>query len=159
MWIIDWIPAFFTHTVLLISLAGFIICSFFNTLPFVRVYSKQIQILSVILLCGALYLEGGYAEKTKWETKLKDQEVLVAEYKAKSEQITVKEVIKYVDRQKIIYKKGQVIEKEIEKWRDRIDSNCNVPNAAIMLLDSSADKTIPGTPISSDASTKGSSSN
>ena len=155
MWIVDYIPVFFTHTLLLVSLLSFIVCVFFNMIPFVSQYTKQIQIVSVILLCATIYLEGGYAEKTKWELKVKDQQVQIAQYEAKSAEVTTKEVTKYVYKDKIIKQKGDVIEKEVIKWRDRIDATCSFPNATIRLLDSAADgKTISDTSSNSDGTSK-----
>ena len=122
MWIINWLPEFIVHLIFLAGIIGTIAGFVLGFIPFISKYKLPIQIISLLLLSLGVYLEGGLAEKAKWELRVKEMEAKVAEAQAKgavlnTEIVTkvVKEkgdaVVQYVDR--LVKGDTQIIEKNL----------------------------------------------
>ena len=72
MWIINWLPEFVVHLIFLAGVVGTIAGFVLGFIPFVSKYKLPIQIISLLLLSLGVYLEGGLAEKHKWELRVKE---------------------------------------------------------------------------------------
>ena len=84
MWIINWLPEAFVHMIFLAGVLGTIAGFVLGFLPFIGKYKLPIQIISLLLLSLGVYLEGGLAEKAKWELRVKEMEAKVAAAQAES---------------------------------------------------------------------------
>lgn len=96
------------------------------------------QIVGVIALAVGLYFKGGYQVEIEWRARVEElqKQIEIAEQKAKdaNAQIETKVVTKI---QKIHDTK--VVTKEVIKEKQvLIDSNCDVPQDAIDILNSAA---------------------
>ncbi len=143
MWIINWLPETFVHIIFLVGVLGTIAGFVLGFLPFVGKYKLPIQIISLLLLSLGVYLEGGLAEKAKWELRVKEMEAKVAEAKAKSAETNTVIVEKVVTEKEYIRLKGQKVTEYIDREVKVFDSNCTVPEVAIKAHDMSAGNEAP----------------
>lgn len=138
MWIINWLPEAFVHIIFLVGVVGTIAGFVLGFLPFVGKYKLPIQIISLLLLSLGVYLEGGLAEKAKWELRVKEMEAKVAEAQAKAAETNIQIVEKVVTEKEYIRLKGQKVVEYIDREVKVFDSNCTVPEVAIKAHDMSA---------------------
>ena len=138
MWIINWLPETFVHIIFLVGVLGTIAGFVLGFIPFISKYKLPIQIVSLLLLSLGVYLEGGLAEKNKWELRVKEMEAKVAEAKAKSAETNTVIVEKVVTEKEYIRLKGQKVTEYIDREVKVFDSNCTVPEVAIKAHDMSA---------------------
>lgn len=138
MWIINWLPETFVHIIFLIGVVGTIAGFVLGFLPFVGKYKLPIQIISLLLLSLGVYLEGGLAEKAKWELRVKEMEAKVAAAQAESQKTNVQIVEKIVTEKEYIRLKGQKVIEYIDREVKVFDSECNIPEVAIKAHDMSA---------------------
>jgi hypothetical protein len=143
MWLLSFIPDWIIHFVALASLAILLI-SFLVGALIPLSYRIAVQLLALILVAGSIWLEGGIANQAIWQQKVLKQQVEIAQLEATSQQVTVKTITKYIDRVKIVKEKARVIVKEIPKYITKEhDSQCDIPNAAIVLHDAAAKNELP----------------
>ena len=131
MWIINWLPEFVVHLILLAGVVGTIAGFVLGFIPFVSKYKLPIQIISLILLSLGVYLEGGLAEKAKWELRVKEMEVKVAEAEAKSAVVNTEIVEKVITQKQVIKVKGDKVIEYIDREVKVFDNTCTVPEIAI----------------------------
>lgn len=143
MWIINWLPEFVVHLIFLAGIVGTIAGFVLGFIPFVSKYKLPIQIISLLLLSLGVYLEGGLAEKAKWELRVKEMEAKVAAAQAESQKTNVQIVEKIVTEKEFIKVKGQKVVEYIDREVKVFDSNCTVPEVAIKAHDMSASNEAP----------------
>ena len=143
MWIINWLPEAFIHIIFLAGVIGTIAGFVLGFLPFIGKYKLPIQIISLLLLSLGVYLEGGLAEKHKWELRVKEMEAKVAEAQAKAAVVNTEIVEKIVTEKEYIKVKGAKVVEYIDREVKVFDSNCTVPEVAIKAHDMSASNEAP----------------
>ena len=131
MWIINWLPEFVVHLIFLAGIAGTIAGFVLGFIPFVSKYKLPIQIISLLLLSLGVYLEGGLAEKAKWELRVKEMEAKVAKAEAKSAVVNTEIVEKVVKEKQIVKVKGDKVIEYIDREVKVFDNTCTVPELAI----------------------------
>lgn len=146
MWIINWLPEFVVHLIFLAGVVGTIAGFVLGFIPFVSKYKLPIQIISLLLLSLGVYLEGGLAEKAKWELRVKEMEAKVAAAQAESQKTNVQIVEKIVTEKEYIKVKGAKVVEYIDREVKVFDSNCTVPEVAIKAHDMSAGNELPPEP-------------
>jgi hypothetical protein len=143
MWIINWLPEFVVHLIFLAGIVGTIAGFVLGFIPFVSKYKLPIQIISLLLLSLGVYLEGGLAEKAKWELRVKEMETKVAEAQAKAAVVNTEIVEKIVTEKEYIKVKGAKVVEYIDREVKVFDTNCTVPEVAIKAHDMSASNEAP----------------
>ena len=138
MWIINWLPEFVVHLIFLAGVIGTIAGFVLGFLPFVGKYKLPIQIISLLLLSLGVYLEGGLAEKAKWELRVKEMEKRIAQAEARAAQVNTVIVEKVVKEKEFIKVKGQKVIEYIDREVKVFDENCSIPDVAIKAHDISA---------------------
>ena len=143
MWIINWLPEFVVHLIFLAGVVGTIAGFVLGFIPFVSKYKLPIQIISLLLLSLGVYLEGGLAEKAKWELRVKEMEAQVAKAEAEAAKVNTVIVEKVVKEKEFIKVKGQKVIEYIDREVKVFDENCTVPDVAIKAHDMSAGNEMP----------------
>jgi len=143
MWIINWLPEFVVHLIFLAGIVGTIAGFVLGFIPFVSKYKLPIQIISLLLLSLGVYLEGGLAEKAKWELRVKEMEKRIAQAEARAAQVNTVIVEKVVKEKEFIKVKGQKVVEYIDREVKVFDENCDVPEVAIKAHDMSAGNEMP----------------
>jgi hypothetical protein len=143
MWIINWLPEFVVHLIFLAGVVGTIAGFVLGFIPFVSKYKLPIQIISLLLLSLGVYLEGGLAEKHKWELRVKEMEAKVAAAQAESQKTNVQIVEKIVTEKEYIKVKGAKVVEYIDREVKVFDTNCTIPEVAIKAHDMSAGNEAP----------------
>jgi hypothetical protein len=143
MWIINWLPEFIVHLIFLAGVVGTIAGFVLGFIPFIGKYKLPIQIISLLLLSLGVYLEGGIAEKAKWELRVKEMEAKVAEAQAKGAVVNTEIVTKVVKEKEYIRIKGDKVVEYIDREVKVFDEKCIVPDVAIKAHNMSAKNEAP----------------
>lgn len=134
MFIIQYLPDFVSHLIVLLGVSG-LVCTFlpivWRLVPSGELARRPVQILSMLVLCFGMYLEGGLAEQSVWKLKVSELESKLAVAQQKSGKVNVKIVTEYVDRVKIIKQKGDTITKFIDREVVKYDKTCPIPKVVI----------------------------
>lgn len=132
------------------TIAGFVL----GFIPFISKYKLPIQIISLLLLSLGVYLEGGLAEKAKWQLRVKEMEAKVAAAQAAAQKTNVQIVEKIVKEKEYIKVKGAKVVEYIQQEVKVFDSNCTVPEVAIKAHDMSAGNEAPSEAPKTEGETK-----
>lgn len=139
MFILDWLPFWIFHLIVLSGIGGLIASEVFRFIPLISTYRLPIQVIAVLLLAFGLYAEGGIATQEKWETRVKDFEAKVAIAEEQSKTANAKLEASLAEKQKVI-KQTQIVYKDrIVEVAKVIDAGCTVPKEAIDILNQAAE--------------------
>ena len=137
MWLMDFMPDWIFHAILLAGSLGLIASFILNFIPTFKLYHLPLQVISVLLIALGIWFEGAMSNQAEWEAKVKDLEVKVAEAQAQSQEENVKIVTKTVKQIQVIREQGQniitYVDKEVVKDREVIKfvENCPIPEIII----------------------------
>jgi flagellar biosynthesis component FlhA len=137
MWLLDFMPDWIFHAILLAGSLGLISSFILNFIPTFKLYHLPLQVISVLLIALGIWFEGAMSNQAEWEAKVKDLEVKVAEAEAESQKENIKIVTKTVKQIEVVREKGQEIityvDKEVVKDREVIKfvENCPIPEIII----------------------------
>ena len=86
MWILNILPDWIFHLIVIIGLLGLLGSFFFGFIPFFGRYTLPIKIVSIVLLIIGVWFEGGISNNNAWLEKVHALEKKVAEAEVKSVQ-------------------------------------------------------------------------
>jgi hypothetical protein len=139
MWILNFLPDWIFHFILLAGIGGLIASYLMKFIPFVYMYRTAIQIVSVVAIVGSTFMIGAAWNDQAWRDRVAELEKKVAEAEVKSAEENVKIVTKFVTKIEIVRVKGEetikYIDKEIIKYNDR----CEIPNELVNVLNDAAE--------------------
>ena len=125
MWLLSFLPSYFFHALTLLGVVGILA----SLLPIP--YKSIVQIVSVVVLSFALYMEGGVANEEVWQARVLEVEAKVAQAEVKSVKENVKIVEKIVVKEKIIEERQDAIVQYIDREIVKYDNQCKIPAAFI----------------------------
>lgn len=144
MWILDWLPFWVFHLVVLAGIGALAASFVLKFIPFVTTYRLPIQAAAIVLLVFGVYMEGGISNQEKWEARVAEAKLEMAKKETASAEASVKIVTKYVTVDRIVKEKGDAILKEIPKFISKdADAQCVVPNGFVVLHDSASRNEVP----------------
>ena len=137
MWLMDFMPNWIFHAILLVGSLGLIASFILNFIPTFKLYHLPIQVVSVLMIALGVWFNGAMSNQAEWEAKVKDLEVKVAEAQAQSQETNVKIITKTVKKLELVREKGQdiinYVDREVVKDREVIKfiENCPIPEIII----------------------------
>lgn len=140
MWIIDFLPDFVFHFVLIAGVIGVIAALFVKNVPFIREYSSLVQLVSVIAIAFGVYFEGAISNEAKWQLKVTELELRLSENKVESEKENLKRVAELVEREKALDKRQLEFSKNVKSQIVKYNSQCNIPDEFIQIVNKAAEK-------------------
>lgn len=146
MWLLDFLPFWIFHLIVLAGIGGILASTVLKFIPFISNYRLPIQVASIIALSFGLYMEGGVSNQERWEAKVAEAKLELAKKETASAEATVKVVTKYVTKVEVVKEKGDTIVKEIPKLISAsADDACVIPNGFVLLHNSAAKNEVPDT--------------
>jgi hypothetical protein len=128
MWILEWLPDFVFHLIVIAGVLGLLAAQFFTFLPFVSQYTTPIRIVSAILLVVGIWFEGGISNEAKWQARVTELQLKVAEAEKQSAKQNTVIVEKIVTKTQIIKEKGDNVIKYIDRELVKYDNQCVIPD-------------------------------
>jgi hypothetical protein len=138
MWIVNFLPDFIFHALMLVSLLALVASFVLDSIPFVSTNAKAIQLASAVVLAIALYFEGAISDNNAWLARVADLERQVAVAEAKSKETNTVIQYQYRDKVRTIKETQVVVQERIVKEAEKIDAECRVSPEAISILNQAA---------------------
>ena len=137
MWLMNFLPDWIFHAVLVVGTLGLIASFILNFIPTFKLYHLPIQVISVLLIIVGVWFEGAMSNQAAWEARVAEMQVKVAEAEAKSAETNTKIVTKTVKQLELVRTRGDdiinYVDREVVKDREVIKfvENCPIPQIII----------------------------
>lgn len=139
MWILEWLPNWLFHLVLLAGVVGLLASLFFSFIPFIKTYTTPVKVASICLIVIGVWFEGAIHNQEAWEEKVRELESKVALAEAQSKEENVKIVEKVVKKIEIVKTRGQDIVQYVDREVTKYDSQCTIPKEFIEAINRAAE--------------------
>lgn len=144
--------AFLAYIVNAILIAGaigtfftfFILHRVVRWMPAIAPYHLILQIVSIVMLVGGVYLKGGYGVEIEWREKLRIAEERAKAAEEQAKVVNEKIVTVYKDRVKVVTDTKIVIQEKIKEVEKIIDAECKVAPEAVDIHNAAAKNRKPG---------------
>jgi hypothetical protein len=141
VWILNFIPDFVFHALLILSLLALAGSFVLDSIPFISANAKAIQLASAVVLAIAIFFEGAISNESVWQARVKELELKVARAETQSAETNSELRNKMVEKNKEIALAQQALKGRIEQNAVQMDAVCAVPRTAIDILNDAARKT------------------
>ena len=131
MWIVNFLPDFIFHILLLIGLLGLVASIVLDSVPFISTNAKAIQLASAVVLAIALYFEGAISDNTAWVDRVHQMEKKVAEAEAKSADANTKLVTEMAKNREKIAANQQAVKQAIQQNIQAINRQCKLTDISV----------------------------
>lgn len=144
MWLLSFIPPWYVHIIPLLALAIIFASMVLKVIPFVSTYYIPIRIIGFVLLFFGVFFEGGLYMNQQWVDKVKEMEEKIAVAEAKSKEVNVKVVEKFIVKQNTIREKGDEVIKYIDREIVKYDvkfapgGQCEIPKEFVEAINKAA---------------------
>lgn len=126
MWILQWMPDWVFHLILLIGLGGLGASFVLKFVPFVAQYKIPIQVAASILIVLGVYMEGAISNQAWWEARVAEAELRVKEAEAKSAAANGKIEYVIVEKTKVVEVVDRRVQQQIKEIATKMDQRCYV---------------------------------
>lgn len=140
MWILNWLPDFVFHLILIAGVLGLLASWVLRFIPLVATYRLPIQVASVLLTILGVWYEGGIAKDAEWKARVAELEIKVAQAEAKSATENVKIVTKVVKQLELVRTRGSDVVKYIDREIVKYDNVCPIPKEVVKAHNMAAER-------------------
>jgi len=137
VWMLNLLPDWVFHTLLLVSAGGVVASYILKKIPFVNTYNTPIRLISVLVFIATVWIEGGRDVQHAWEAKVADMEAKVAKAEEASKEVNTVIQTKVVKKLELVRERGsdiiQYVDREVVKDKEVIKfvENCPIPDIII----------------------------
>jgi len=140
MWIVNFLPDFVFHLLLVISLLTLAGSFVLDSIPFVSTNAKAIQLASAVVLAIALFFEGASSDNSAWQARVKELELKVAKAETQSAEANGKLSKQLAAKDKEIALAQAELKNRIRAGAAVMDAVCRIPADAVAILNDAAGK-------------------
>lgn len=137
MWLMNFLPDWIFHAILLAGVLGLIASFVLKFIPFFSTYNLPVQVGAILLITIGVWFEGAMSNQAAWEAKVKEVEARVAAAEVKSAETNIKIITKTVKQLELVRTRGEdivkYIDREVATDREVIKfvENCPIPTIII----------------------------
>jgi len=137
MWLMNFLPDWIFHTILLAGILGLLASFVLKFIPFFSIYNLPIQVGAILLIVIGVWFEGAMSNQAEWEAKVAELQIKVAEAEAKSQETNIQIITKTVKKLELVRTRGDdiinYVDREVVKDREVIKfvENCPIPQIII----------------------------
>lgn len=140
MWILNWLPNFAFHLILIAGVLALLAGWALRMVPLVARYSLPIQVAGVLLTIIGVWYEGGIAKDAEWKARVAELEVKVAQAEVKSATENVKIVTKVVKQLELVRTRGNDVVQYIDREIVKYDNVCPIPKEVVKAHNMAAER-------------------
>lgn len=126
MWILQWLPDWVFHVILLVGLLGLGASFFLKLIPNAQRYKLLVQVVASILIVFGVYMEGAISNQAWWELRVAEAELRAKEAEAKAAEANGKIEYVIVEKTKVVEVVDRRVQQQIRDLADKMDQRCYV---------------------------------
>lgn len=138
LWLLNLIPNFTVHLVMVLSILALVATQFFSFIPFIDKYLMPIKVISIVLLVFSVYLEGSISSNDMWQAKVKEEQIKAAKAEASAAEANTKIVQIVLKNQLMIQDINNANRKKLDGLSAQLNNQCTVNSDVINVLNNAA---------------------
>jgi len=138
MWILNFLPDFAFHLLLVIGILGIVAGFFLSNIPFIGTNGKLIQIVSILITVLAVWYEGGIAKDQEYKKQIAELQLKVAKAETESANANTKLSAEVLKHQQAIQQLTTVNKQRLNNQAVELNKSCFVNDNVISILNDAA---------------------
>jgi hypothetical protein len=138
MWILNWLPDFVFHLMLLVGVVAIGASFVLGFIPFVSQYKLPIQVAGIILTVVAVWYEGGIAKDAEYRARIAAMELKISKAETEAAEANTKLAEQILRDQARIKDITESNKKRLKDLADQLNKQCSVDQAVINVLNDAA---------------------
>jgi hypothetical protein len=140
MWILNFLPAFVVHIMLIIGILLIIASIVLTFVPFISTYNLPIQLLGILLTVISVWYEGGIAKDAEYKAAIAELELKIAISEKQAEEANSRIDHEFMAALQSVTEMRQSLQAQIRNVSSKIDAKCTISPEVVDILNSSAKK-------------------
>jgi len=140
MWVVNFVPDFVFHLLLIAGLLGLAGSFVIDSIPFINTNAKAIQLASAVVLAIALFFEGAISDNASWQARVKELELKVARAETESVEANGKLSKALAAKDKEIALVQAELKNRIRQGAAAMDAVCKIPADVVDILNDAVKK-------------------
>jgi uncharacterized coiled-coil protein SlyX len=140
VWILNFIPDFVFHALLILSLLALAGSFVLDSIPFIGTNAKAIQLASAVVLAIAIFFEGAISNESVWQARVKELELKVAKAETQSAEANGQLSKALAAKDKEIALAQAELKNRIRAGAAAMDAVCKIPSDVVAILNDAAKK-------------------
>ena len=124
MWLLQWLPDWVFHLILLVGLLGLGASFLLKFFPSVAPYKVLIQVVASLMIVLGVYMEGAISNQAWWELRVAEAEKRVAEAEKKAAEANGKIEYIIVEKTKVVEVVDRKTQQQIRELANKMDNSC-----------------------------------
>ena len=138
MWILNWLPDFVFHLMLLVGLVAIGASFVLNFIPFVSQYKLPIQVAGIILTIVAVWYEGGIAKDAEYKARIAEMELRISRSETQAAEANTRLAEQILKENARIKDLTETNKKRLKELADQLNRQCSVNQDVINILNDAA---------------------
>ena len=138
MWLLNFLPDFVFHLLLIIGVLGIVAGFFLNSIPFFNTNAQAIQVAAILLTVVAVWYEGGISKDAEYKARISELQLKVTKAETASAEANVKLAEQILREQARIKDLTETNKKRLKELSDQLNKQCTVNNSVITVLNDAA---------------------
>ena len=138
MWILNWLPDFVFHLMLLIGVLAIGASFVLSFIPFVAQYKLPIQVAGIILTVVAVWYEGGIAKDAEYRARIAAMELKISRAETQAAEANTRLTEQILKEQARIKDLTETNKKRLKELADQLNQQCSVNQDVINVLNDAA---------------------
>jgi hypothetical protein len=126
MWILQWLPNWVFHLILLASLLALGGSFLLKFVPSLAPYKVLIQVVAGLMIVLSVYMEGAISNQAWWELRVAEAEARVAKAEALAAEANGKIEYKIVEKVKVVEVVDRKVQQQIRDLANKMDQRCYI---------------------------------
>lgn len=138
MWVVNFLPDFVFHLLLIVGLLGLVASFVLDSIPFISTNAKAIQLAGAVVLAIALFFEGAISDNASWQARVKELELKVARAETQSAEANGQLSKALTAKDKEIALAQAELKNRIRAGTVAMDAVCKIPADVVAILNDAA---------------------
>lgn len=138
MWLLNWLPDFVFHGMLVIGLLALAASFVLGFIPFVAQYKIPMQVAGIILTVVAVWYEGGIAKDAEYKARIAEMELKISRSETAAAEANTRLAEQILREQARIKDITETNKKRLKELAGELDKQCTVNQGVIDVLNNAA---------------------
>ena len=138
MWLLNWLPDFVFHLMLLVGLAAIVASFVLQFIPFVSQYKIPMQVAGIILTVIAVWYEGGIAKDQEYRVRIAEMQLKISKAETQAAEANAKLSEQILKEQQKIKDVTAENKRKLQEQASQLNKQCTVNQGVIDILNNAA---------------------
>lgn len=138
MWLLNWLPNWVFHLILLVGVLGLVASWVLKRVPFVETWGLQIQVAAIILTILGVWYEGGIAKDREYKERIAALELKVSRAETAAAEANTRLVESLAKKDQEIKEVTTANQQRLRDLAAQLNRTCTINQDVVNILNNAA---------------------